>query len=259
VPLFSIIIPVFNAESVVLEAIRSIQEQTCGDWEILVQDGGSTDRTVAAIEALGDDRVRIVSEKDGGIYDAMNRAVKRAAGQWVYFLGADDRLYDNNVLADVAGALTARTEVRVLYGDVESTRWTKRYDGEFDALKIGEHNICHQAIFYHKSVLEKHGPYCTSYKSLADWDLNLKWFFDPECPAEWLDRVIAHYADGGSSSGGETDKFLTIKDLVYVRLAGTRVPVADRKRILKAYARRQVNAREFGRFFQAALMWLGQR
>jgi glycosyltransferase involved in cell wall biosynthesis len=100
---FSIIIPTFNSEKVLRECLNSIVEQTFNNYEIILIDGLSTDSTVDIIKeySLNNPNIHWVSEKDLGIYDAMNKGIKIANGEWVYFLGSDDKLSSNNALQEI--------------------------------------------------------------------------------------------------------------------------------------------------------------
>lgn len=234
-PLFSIILPTFNAAATVRKAVESALSQSFEDFELLIQDGGSTDGTLDGLPS--DERIKAVAEQDTGVYDAMNRALARASGEWVYILGADDRVYDPDVLKDVS----ARTaDVDVLYGDVVSPRWEGRYNGESDALKIGDCNICHQALFVRRSLYARLGGFDPRYPVLADWHLNMRWFFDSSVQHQWVDRVIAHYGDRGLSSTQSGDGFLEEKAEMHFRLAGKRLPKDRRRHYLRKFGLRDL-------------------
>lgn len=95
---FSIIIPTYNSSATLGQALNSIIEQSFKDFEILIMDGASSDKTVAIAQKINDPRISIYSEPDSGVYDAMNKGIARARGEWVYFLGSDDWLINNTVL-----------------------------------------------------------------------------------------------------------------------------------------------------------------
>src|SRR5579862_9848283 len=101
-PMLSIIIATFNSSKTIGRCLDSIKNQTFTDFEIVIQDGLSTDATLEIVREFqqGNSRivVRIESAKDRGVYDAMNRAVSKVRGTWLYFLGSDDELNDENVL-----------------------------------------------------------------------------------------------------------------------------------------------------------------
>jgi glycosyltransferase involved in cell wall biosynthesis len=104
-PLFTVITPSFNSAGDVAHLAESLRTQSFTDFEWVVQDGGSSDTTVQIVEASKVPNVHCESEKDAGISDAYNRAVRRAKGDFFLFLGADDRLADKDVLARLAGHL----------------------------------------------------------------------------------------------------------------------------------------------------------
>src|SRR5262245_18365078 len=96
-PLISVIMPSYNSAETIRATLGSLDKQQFRDFELVVMDGGSFDSTIRIVELLAsvDERVRLFSEKDKGIYDAMNKGIQAASGTWLYFLGSDDRLYDD--------------------------------------------------------------------------------------------------------------------------------------------------------------------
>jgi glycosyltransferase involved in cell wall biosynthesis len=202
VPFFSIIVPTFNSAKAVHTALDSILQQTFTDFEVIFMDGKSKDNTIEIINNYCDSRTKVFSEPDKGVFDAMNKGVKKSCGNWIYFLGSDDSLYDENVLADVS-AFLGSGNYDVAYGDVVSARFEGVYGGIFDADKLLKQNICHQSIFFRRSVFKKVGNFNVHYKTQADWDYNFKWFFAKNVQHVYLNRIIARYADGGLSSNGD--------------------------------------------------------
>ena len=199
-PKLSIIIPTFNSGTIALNAINSILTQTYSDFEILIIDGASKDNTLALISSLNDNRINIFSNKDDGIYDAMNRGIEKATGEWLYFLGSDDKLYDNNVLTYMSKHFDNNLDM--IYGDVKLKSSGQRYLGKFDLYRLLIHrrNICHQAIFYNVKIFKQLGLYNIDYKILADYEMNLRIFARKDCKAMYVDRIIAVYNENGVSS-----------------------------------------------------------
>lgn len=97
----SIITPSFNSSDYLERAIKSVLNQNYKNWEHIIIDGVSTDKTIDIVRMYPDSRIKINIEKDNGIYDAMNKGIKMAKGDWLYFLGSDDWLYDEFVLEGV--------------------------------------------------------------------------------------------------------------------------------------------------------------
>ncbi len=193
-----VIIPSFNDLAELKGCIYSIQQAVGGALgktvQVTVRDAQSTDGTEAFLADLQLEGVNFVCEADSGIYDAMNKGVSDAKAEWVYFLGADDRLQAGFMAA--VDALTLSNTI--YYGDVTLASSGKRYDGRFSALKLVYRNICHQAIFYPRELLRQ-SPFCTRYVTHADWAKNIEFMASQRF--EYLDRVVATYRDREGQSG----------------------------------------------------------
>lgn len=198
---FSIIIPTYNSSKTLERCLKSILNQTFNDFEILVIDGLSLDNTIKIANSFVDERIKVFSEKDNGIYDAMNKGIEKANGEWLYFLGSDDTLYDADTLGDINLYLSSDL-IDIIYGNVIFKSSNKKYLGEFnlEKLLLERRNICHQAVFYNKSVFKKIGNYNLKYEVLADYDLNIRAFLYENLIIKHTDRIIATYNDQGISS-----------------------------------------------------------
>ena len=247
-PVFSIIVPTFNSAATMEVCIKSIMDQTFPAFEVLIMDGGSSDNTVAIAGGFADERIKIVSENDKGIYDAMNKGILRSAGNWLYFLGSDDSLYDKETLRKVA-AVIEEGNADVVYGNVFRTGQQCVYDGEFTIEKIYRRNICHQAIFLHRTVFDKTGLFDLNYKSNADYDHNLKWFFDDSVRKRYMDVIVANYSDTGLSGTFIDWKFRDQKPEQFLRLAGNRIEPRFRAQVMKDILRIKFRRRQLGAFF----------
>lgn len=208
----SIIIPTFNSATVLSRALDSIVNQTFSDWEILIMDGGSTDNTLKVAQSYNNSRIRIYSEPDKGIYDAMNKGIDLTKGDWIYFLGSDDWLIDTRILGDVFSQSIDKYDV--VYGNVESNL-DSRHNGEWNLSNL-EFNRCHQAIFHKRDLFKKLGKYNLMYPVMADHDFNLKWFFSRRIKKLYIPYTIAHYSVDGFSSQQQDKEFLN--DLPYLLL-----------------------------------------
>ncbi len=198
-PVFSIIIPTYNCEGTIKKCLYSVLCQTFTNIEIIIVDGFSIDETLSIVNSIKDYRIKILSESDKGIYDAMNKGIKLAKGEWTYFLGSDDSLYDEEILEYIFTNFNDKN-YDVVYGNVLMTETNKIYDGVFNSEKIQTITLCHQAIFYRKKVHYDLGLYNIKYKVLADHDLNLKWFFSKKHKHIYVDKIIANYSINGYSS-----------------------------------------------------------
>lgn len=200
-PILTIIIPTYNSGTTIEVALKSIVRQTVQDIEIVIIDGLSNDNTLEIVESfkLEFQNITIISEKDKGIYDAMNKGVLIAKGKWLYFMGSDDSLYESTTIEQFLGNTNIENN-EVVYGNVYSTYFNGSYDGLFTYSKLMNKNICHQALFFRRSVFNKIGKYNLKYKAHADWDHNIRWFFSSKISRMHIDQIIANFAYGGFSS-----------------------------------------------------------
>jgi glycosyltransferase involved in cell wall biosynthesis len=204
-PTFSVIVPTFNAGTTLRACLDGLVAQTSSDFEVVLVDGASADQTVEIAKSytsvLGQ-RLVLHSGPDQGPYDAMNRGVSMATGQWVLFLGADDTLRDAETLAQVADFIGAHEHSDIVYGDVMRRSTSTRHAGEFDLDRLlFETNICHQAIFYRRELFAGIGPYNLRYPVWADWDFNIRCFSNPALVTRYMDIVVANYNDLTGLSG----------------------------------------------------------
>lgn len=175
-PRISLITVCYNAESSIAGALQSARAQTYRNFEHLVVDGASKDRTLDVVRQFGDLPLVISSEPDKGIYDAMNKGVARARGDILFFLNADDRLHDADVLARVAQAFDADPGLDMAWGDVinvfQDGERTRTTHGHLNPDTLLYDSLCHQATFAHRRLFERHGDFDTAYPICADFD----WF-----------------------------------------------------------------------------------
>jgi glycosyltransferase involved in cell wall biosynthesis len=202
--LISVIIPTYNCGPKLAPTLESVLSQPGGLCEIVVVDGGSTDETLSVAGEYGG-RLRLVSEADRGVYDALNKGIGLAAGKYLFFLGAGDRLKEG-VLGRVAGLLPAG-ELAFVYGDAYLVRHGVRVCGKFSAKEFVVRNICHQAIFYERTIFDVLGGYDLKYKVYADWAFNMKCFADRRVRKVYLDMLIADFEGWGISDTQEDAEF----------------------------------------------------
>lgn len=248
----SIIIPTFNSASVLGRALDSIVSQIFVDWEVLVMDGGSKDNTIQIANAYHDNRIRTFSEPDKGIYDAMNKGIKKSKGEWLYFLGSDDYLLNSNVLQSVF--TQAIEHYDVIYGEAEYSHLCDEFHGEWTMSNIFV-NRCHQAIIYRKRVLEKYHGYNLKYKEWADYDLNLKWFFDKKIKKKYIGTPIAHFSDGGCSDGHPDEEFEKDREYIYLTRGRKYFSRYQQIQFAKMVVRKSDKILVKGRYFVLSRFW----
>lgn len=191
-------IPTYNSAQVVGRAIDSVLSQRFGDFEILIVDGVSKDNTVEIAEGFHDERIRVFSEEDTGIYDAMNKGISHSRGRWLLFLGSDDQLFDDDVLKTVRETIESHPASKLIYGDVSTSAGGTQSYRNYNYLRLLDMCICHQAIFYHRSLFDRR-KYDTQYRVCGDWDFNLRVFRRKNQPLH-LDKTIAVFNVTGVSN-----------------------------------------------------------
>lgn len=198
-PKISIGIVVHNGVVHIRNLLTSIMKQSYRNIELIVVDGGSSDGTQKILQEYKNEIAVLISEPDKGIYDAMNKVCRLATGDWLIFLGCDDILLD--VLGEIS--ILLKSPDTVYYGDVNFRSNGAVYGGKFSKYKLMQDNICHQAIFYPKSIYQKY-MYSLNYKWLADYEYNIKLVGDG-VRLIYLGKVISIYNDKGGSSNGDAE------------------------------------------------------
>jgi len=203
----SIVTAVWNREATLSDALDSLAAQTYGNYEHVVQDGGSTDGTLSLLAARPDDRRRLISEEDNGIYDALNRAIRRSSGDVVGLLHSDDFFAHPNVLEWIAQRFND-PDVDAVYGDldyVSSTdtsqvirRWRS---GVYEPRKLRRGWMPpHPTLFLRREVFDKYGLYDTSLRIAADYDAVLRYLVKGQIRPAYISRVLVKMRMGGESN-----------------------------------------------------------
>jgi glycosyltransferase len=180
----SIVTAVYNREATIADALNSVHHQTYPHVQHIVQDGGSTDATLDIVRAHKNDRIDLVSGRDSGIYDAINRGMQRAQGDVVGLMHSDDIFAHETVLAQIAHAFED-PQVDCVYGDLQYVasgdtnrviRHWKSGDYSREILKRGWMPP-HPTFYLRRAILERLGDYDTSYQIAADYDAMLRWLW----------------------------------------------------------------------------------
>jgi glycosyltransferase involved in cell wall biosynthesis len=214
-PKLSIIVATLNSSSTIASCLESIKKQAFSDYEIILQDGMSSDDTLALVAEFAasnkDMVIRVLQERDSGAYDAMNKAMGRATGEWIYFLGSDDELYDPSGLSKMLASPEAANS-DVLYSNVKmvepngTLQDAMVYDGPFNLKKLLRKNMAHQGMIYRRTFAKSVGEFNLRYRILADWDYNLRCW--SQSKFRYIDVILAVFRLGGlSRSGGEDPYF----------------------------------------------------
>ena len=195
----SIVTVCLNSAKTIRKALDSVRNQTFENIEVIIVDGVSTDETLQIVAEYSDIVSILVSEKDKGIYDAMNKAAMLATGDFVFFLNSDDAFYDINVLADVADYFEQTPSIDLLYGNVvfdNHGELTKRTYSHINKRTLEFESLCHQSVFARRSLFNNVGLFNLSFKTNADYDWLIR-VFRSGAYCIWYDRIISLFSLGG--------------------------------------------------------------
>lgn len=196
--MISVITVVRNGVSTLEGTILSVINQDYKDFEYIVIDGVSTDGTLELLDKYAEKITKVISEPDAGIYDAMNKGINNAKGDWIYFLGCDDVFHSKSTLSKIFG-FSNYILYDVVYGSVLFLHSNNVYDGAFDHEKLCNRSICHQSIFYRKELFRTYGYFSTEYKTASDYIFNLKLFCLHIKKWFYVDEIVAIYNEMGTS------------------------------------------------------------
>lgn len=215
-PKFSIITVSYNAKDDLEKTIKSVSAQSFKNYEYIVIDGNSTDGTKDLLKKCERDINYWVSEKDEGIYNAMNKGAKVARGGYLYFLNAGDTFNNQDVLKDVAESIDGEDlvygKIRVVNKNNDKSYIRDRTLTRFN-LKLGK-KVSQQAVFIKKCIFEKVGGLNEKYRIASDFDLLCK-VFEGNYVIKKIDTVICDYDGDGISSNlrkSYGDTSIVIKD-----------------------------------------------
>lgn len=192
---FSIITVCLNAGQDLIDTVNSTLEQTYGDYEIIVKDGFSTDGSVEKLPE--DDRIRVIQQNDAGIYDAMNQGIDAAIGDYLLFMNAGDRFYDNSTLSEVESLIDVNSAV-MYYG--------RCYN---DAINVYSNSpkhltpffcyrsmICHQAMIFQRKYIQRN-KYDCGYDVSADREMLLDIVVKKKLDTKYIPIIVARYKGDG--------------------------------------------------------------
>lgn len=207
----SVVTATYNSAATLSDTIESVLQQTYEDIEYIIVDGASTDDTLSIIrsyEPRFNGRLRILSEPDKGLYDAMNKGIRMATGEVVGILNSDDFYYDNRVLEDIAAAF-AEHKTDCIFGDLKFvsasniTHVVRVWKGSPyspGAFFRGWHPA-HPTFYCLRSCYERFGLFDTDISISADFDLMLRFIEKNGITTHYLPRNIIWMRTGGESTG----------------------------------------------------------
>ena len=223
-PFFSVITICFNSSKSILSCLNSLYSQDFKDYEHIIQDGDSEDNTIKIIESLRNKKTYIVSEKDNGLYDALNKAIKRCKGKYILLLHSDDRLYDQKTLRRLFEFICIKNHPEVIITGVEiigknknvKRRWMPSLPTKF---KINTGWMApHTGIILKSNIAKISEPYDISLKISADYDYEISLFRKYQSNTFLAKFILTKMSEGGiSNSGIKTKLNKTKEDFIVMR------------------------------------------
>jgi glycosyltransferase involved in cell wall biosynthesis len=195
----SIITVVYNAEKYIQKTLESILKQTYIYFELIIIDGGSTDNTLNIINSFNNGNIIVISEKDKGIYDAMNKGTRVAKNEWVFFLNAGDVFASNETLSNIFNRYSGNSSI--LFGNtlLKSDNQIINYPDVINKLWFFSDTICHQSIFFKRQLFNEIGHFNLNYKILADRDFLIR-AIKTKHRFEHVNEIVSIYDQEGFSA-----------------------------------------------------------
>ena len=220
-PLITVITVVLNGVSTINEAIESVLNQSYDNVEYIVVDGGSDDGTVDAVRRYEHAIDYWVSVKDGGVYDAMNKGIVLARGDYVGMLNSDDFFASSSVLGTiVARLMTSNVDAVFSRLDIVDPASLARVLRKYRIssyspfmLRIGVMPP-HPTFYCKKSCYEKAGPYRTDYRIAADFEMLVRLLLKLHITWEFIDETTVRMRSGGLSSGGIKSSWVVNREII---------------------------------------------
>ena len=204
---FSIVIATFNSESTIRECLQSINKQSYTNFEIIIIDNCSKDKTVEIIKKFKFKKIKIIVEKDNGIYDAINKGIRKSKGNIISILHSDDFYYNSNVLKKLY-TLFNKYRTEIIYGNLvyvqrkninNNVRIWKPGNLESNNFNAGW-NPPHPSFFVKRNTYEKQGLYKTNIGNAADIELMYRYLIKKKVSQKYVNTFFVKMRYGGKSN-----------------------------------------------------------
>jgi glycosyltransferase involved in cell wall biosynthesis len=215
----SIITVCYNAETTIRDTIESVMNQSYYDIEYIVVDGNSSDNTMNIVNDYKDSIDVIISEKDKGLYDAMNKGIGLASGDLIGILNSDDVFSSLSTIEDIVVSAQYYDGVFADIGfyDCTLSKKTRHYSSKgFHKRKFSRGFMpAHPSCYFKTEVIKKVGLYSLDYKIAADFDYLVRVFSLPEVSLNYLNKEVVKMREGGVSTSGISANLLLNKEIMY--------------------------------------------
>ena len=203
----SLITVCFNSSNTIEDTIKSILKQKYTNYEYIVVDGKSTDNTLEIVKKYEDSfngRIKIISEKDKGIYDAMNKGINISTGDIIGILNSDDILAHENVFSEIVECFENEkcdgtySNLKIL--DENLNKVVRKFKAKKGNYKLGWY-LPHPTLYVKKDIYQKYGTYDINYKIAADYDFILR-ILKNKVKLSYIKDYLVYMRSGGTSTNG---------------------------------------------------------
>lgn len=223
----SIITTCYNREKTIAQAIESVLGQDYPDIEYIVVDGASTDGSFKVIRSYGSRIAKVISERDGGMYEAINKGIKMATGEIVGLLHSDDFLFHPHIISEIVERFK-QTSADIVYGnglfvDAQETDKVIRdwRSGNYRRWKVRLGWLpLHPTVYIKRSAIERYGLYNENYKIAADSDFLVRYLYKADLKVEYLGKYVVRMRMGGLSTDSQKRKAMWKEDVEMYRENG---------------------------------------
>lgn len=217
----SIITATFNSSAHIADCVKSVNDQTYHDIEHIIVDGASKDNTLDIVNGIPNRVVKIVSEPDKGIYDAMNKGIQAATGDVIGILNSDDFFTSDDVIQTVVNSFE-NNDIDALYGDVhfvspdnlsKSVRYYSSSVFKPSLFRFG-FMPAHPSFYMKKECYDKYGLYALDYKIASDYDLLIRYLYKKKIKYKYIKKDFVTMRTGGASTENFNSRVTLNKEIV---------------------------------------------
>lgn len=228
----SLITVVYNGEGFLEDCIKSVITQDYADLEYIVIDGASTDKSLSIARKYQNQINTIVSEKDKGMYDALNKGIALASGDVIGILNADDMLASTDVISAIARTFST-SQADGVYGDlnyidpINTAKIIRKWKGKAYSLSGIKRGWmpAHPTLYLKRNLFEKYGNYSLNFGTAADYELMLRFLYRYRIEAVYLEKLIVNMRTGGMSNASiKHRKHAFENDLKAIKENGINLP-----------------------------------
>lgn len=244
----SIITVVYNREKTIERAVQSVLHQSYKNIEYIIIDGASTDRTLQVIEPYKEQIAVIISEKDNGMYDALNKGIRLATGDIIGVLHADDEFATTTTIQTIVDRLMSNPVIDAVYGDVgfvkenEPGKIVRYYSSAIFNTNLFKWGFmpAHPTFFCYKKYFDLYGMYRTDLDIAADFDLLARFLRRHQLHTSYIPQMLVRMNMGGKSTKGISSTIQINKEIKQI-LTEQKIPSS----YLRLYARYFIKVQEF--------------